>query len=49
MFFFFRITGFQLKLLKLIGSPNIFDWKPTKKLNWVWSWGKIWTKLGPML
>ena len=45
----FRTTGLQLKLLILIESPNIFHWKPAKKSNWVWSWGKIWAKLGPML
>ena len=33
----------------LIESPNIFHWKPAKKKReWVWSWGKIWAKLGPM-
>ena len=48
-FFFYRTTGFQLKLLILIESPNIFHWKPAKKSNWVWSWGKIWAKLGAML
>ena len=31
--FFFRTTAFQLKLLKLIESPNIFDWKPAKKIK----------------
>ena len=47
---FFRITGFQLQLLILIESSNIFHWKPAKKeAKWVWSSGKIWAKLGPML
>ena len=27
----FRTTGLQLKLLRLIESPNIFHWKPAKK------------------
>ena len=31
--FFFRTTGFQLKLLKFIESPNIFHWKPAKKIK----------------
>ena len=31
IFFFFRTTGFQLKVLKLIESPNILYWKPAKK------------------
>ena len=30
---FFRTTGFQLKLLILIESPNIFHWKPGKKIK----------------
>ena len=30
---FFRTTGFQLKLLTLIESPNIFHWKPTKRIK----------------
>ena len=43
-------TGFQLKLLILIESPKIFHWKPAKKkLKWLWSWGKIWAKTGPIL
>ena len=29
--FFFRTTGFQLKLLMLIESSNIFHWKTGKK------------------
>ena len=33
----------------LIESPNIFHWKPAKKGKWVWSLGKIWVKLGPIL
>ena len=46
----FRTTGFQLKLLILIELPNISHWKPAKKqTKWVWSLGKIWAKLGPML
>ena len=28
--FFFKTTGFQLKLSILIESPNIFHWKPAK-------------------
>ena len=28
---FFRTTGFQLKLLMLIESPNIFHWKSAKQ------------------
>ena len=35
-----------------IESPNVFHWKPAKKkkkLKWVWSWGKSWAKIGPML
>ena len=48
--FFFGTTGFQLQLLILIESSNIFHWKPVEKeAKWVWSWGKIWAKLGPML
>ena len=31
--FFFRTTGFQLKLMILIASPNIFHWKPAKKIK----------------
>ena len=30
---FFRIIGVQLKLLILIESPNIFHWKPAKKIK----------------
>ena len=30
---FFRTTGFQLKLMILIASPNIFHWKPAKKIK----------------
>ena len=40
--FFFRTTRFQLKLLILIESLNIFHWKPAKKSKWVGSWGQIW-------
>ena len=29
--FFFRTTGLQHKLLKLLESPNIFHWRSTKK------------------
>ena len=29
--FFFRTTGFQLKLIILIEFPNIFHWKPATK------------------
>ena len=47
--FFFRATEFQLQLLILIESFNIFYYKPAKKAKWVWSCGKIWAKLGPML
>ena len=47
--FFFRLARLQLKLLILIESPNIYHWKPAKKIKWVWSWGKIWSKLDPML
>ena len=43
----FKTTGLKLKLLILIVSPNIFHWKSAKKIKWVWSWGKIWIKLGP--
>ena len=32
---FFRTTGVQHKLLVLIKSHNIFNWKS----EWVWSWG----------
>ena len=39
--FFFRIAGFQLKLLILIESPNIFHWKPAKKIKVGWSLDKI--------
>ena len=47
---FFRTTGFELKLLILTESPNRFYWKIAKKKSkWVWSWGKIWAELGPML
>ena len=28
---FFRTTGFQLQLIILIESSNIFHWKPAKK------------------
>ena len=31
--YFFRTTRFQLKLLMLIESPNIFNWKPAKKIK----------------
>ena len=31
--FFFIITRFELKLLTLIKSSNIFHWKPAKKKN----------------
>ena len=30
---FFRTTGFQLKLLILIESSNIFHWKPAKNIR----------------
>ena len=30
---FFRTTGFQLKLLKLSESSNLFHWKPAKKIK----------------
>ena len=29
----FRTTGFQLTFLILIEFPNIFHWKPAKKIN----------------
>ena len=31
--FFFTTTGFQLKLLILIESPDIFHWEPAKKIK----------------
>ena len=37
------------KFLILIEFPNILHWKPAKKSNWVWSWGKILAKLCSML
>ena len=47
---FFRTNGLQHKLLKLIESPNIFNWKSAKKKqSGCGLWGKIWAKLGPML
>ena len=46
---FFRTTGFQLKFLIFIEFPNILHWKSAKKSNQVWSWGKTWAKLCPML
>ena len=30
-FFFLRTSGFQLELLKIIKSLNLFHWKPAKK------------------
>ena len=45
----FRTTGFQLKFLILIEFPNILHWKAAKKSNQVWSWGKIWAKLCPIV
>ena len=45
----FRTTGFQLNFLILIEFPNILHWKAAKKSIWVWSWGKIWATLCPML
>ena len=47
IFFFFRTTGLQLKLLILIESPNIFYWKPAKKSVCSIAGKKF--KLGPML
>ena len=47
--FFFRTAGFQFKFFILIEFPNILNWKLAKKSNCVWSWGKIWAKLCPML
>ena len=43
------LDSIQLKFLILIEFPNIFHWKPVKKSKSVWSWGRIWAKLGPML
>ena len=36
----FRTNGLQHKLLKLIESPNILQWKSAKKVKWVWSLGQ---------
>ena len=36
----FLSIGFQLQLLILIESSNIFRWKPARKTK-VWSWGKF--------
>ena len=47
--FFSRTTGFWLKLLILIESQHISLETSKKKSRWVWSWGKIWAKLGPVL
>ena len=48
---FFRTSGLQDKLLISIESPNIFHWKPAKKVKWVWSvernLGQIWYNVVP--
>ena len=46
---FFRTTGLQHKILKLIESPNIFHWKSAKEQRECGLRGKIRAKLGPML
>ena len=49
-YFFSRTTGFQLQLLILIeSSKHILLETSIKKPKWVWSWDKIWAKLGPLL
>ena len=48
--FFSRTTGFQLQLLILIESSKHISLETSiKKPKWVWSWDKIWAKLGPLL
>ena len=46
---FFRTTGLQQKLLKLIESSSTFHWKSRKKESRCGLRVKIWAKLGPML
>ena len=38
-----------IKVFNINWIPNILHWKPAKKSNRLWSWGKIWAKLCPMV
>ena len=46
---FFQNYWITMQVNNINWTPNIFHWKSTRKGKWVWSRGKIWTKLGWML